>query len=108
MIRKLILFTLLLPPVAARADEARDLAQGHLLAEQHCGGCHEILASAHAGTTSSVPNFSTIARSNATSQQSLEQFLSQPHGMPDQSLSPSEEDLIVGYILSLRPRSAAP
>ena len=104
MKRILPLFALLVPLGAARADEAHDLAQGRLLAEQHCGGCHAILASVPAGTTGTAPNFSAIARSDSTSRQSLERFLSLPHGMPDQSLTPSDVDLITGYILSLRPR----
>jgi len=98
----LIMVALLIPPGAARADEARDLAGGRLLAEQHCGGCHEILGSAPLGTTSSVPNFSMIAQSGQTSRQSLQQFLSRPHGMPDQSLSADEVNLIIVYIMSLR------
>lgn len=102
--RKLLLATLLLPPIAAQAqtaDVAADVAAGAQLARQWCSGCHQIAADAPA--RDAVPGFVSIARRPQTDAATLTAFLRRPHGqMPDFALSEANIRALTAYILSLR------
>jgi mono/diheme cytochrome c family protein len=76
---------------------------GMELAERWCMACHVIEREPRTATSGGVPSFPTIAARSRTTPDSLGQYLSVPHThMPDFSLSRSERDALVAYILSFR------
>jgi mono/diheme cytochrome c family protein len=83
---------------AARPDGA-----GGALAERWCMGCHVIEREPSTAVAGGVPSFAAIAAKRSTTATSLDQYLSVGHTyMPDFSLSASERNALVAYILSLR------
>ena len=90
---------LLLPLPAA----AQDPGVGGTLAEHWCMGCHVVERVPPTAAPSGVPSFVAIAEKPGTTAASLALYLSSAHThMPDFSLSHSERDALVAYILSLR------
>lgn len=85
------------------AAQAQDSEQGRLLARQWCTSCHLVEAG---GTASdAAPPFATISKDPANTPERLHGWLAAPHPpMPDLKLSRDEEDDIVAYLLSLKPR----
>jgi mono/diheme cytochrome c family protein len=90
---------LLLPlPAAAQGPEL-----GGTLAEHWCMGCHVVERGPPSAAPGGVPSFVVIAARPRTTASSLSLYLSSGHtNMPDFSLSRSERDALVDYILSLR------
>jgi mono/diheme cytochrome c family protein len=89
----------------AHAQTPATIARGRELSERACGGCHAIEGGA--GSTivegTNVPSFSAIAGRSYVTHQQLQSFIMTPHRpMPGMSLSLSDVDAIVAYILSLR------
>jgi mono/diheme cytochrome c family protein len=81
--------------------------QGHSvggsLAERWCMACHNIERAPPAAVINGVPSFVAIVAKPTTTAESLDRYLSTGHTrMPDFSLSPSERQALVSYILSLR------
>ncbi len=90
---------LLLPlPAAAQGPSV-----GSTLAEHWCMGCHIVEREPSSAASGGAPSFSAIAAKPSTTAASLDQYLSTGHThMPDFSLSRSERDWLIAYILSLR------
>ena len=103
MRRTMVMALLMLPLPAA----AQSPGVGGTLAEHWCMGCHVIEreppTAPPTATSGGAPSFSSIAAKPGTTAASLAQYLSSGHtNMPDFSLSRSERDALVAYILSLR------
>jgi cytochrome c len=93
-----MLLTLVALPAAAQSPGA-----GGALAERWCMGCHVIEREPSTAVAGGVPSFAAIAAKPSTTADSLGQYLSTAHTyMPDFSLSRSEKNALVAYILSLR------
>jgi mono/diheme cytochrome c family protein len=76
---------------------------GGRLAERWCMGCHVVEREPRAATADGTPSFPAIAAKPDTTAISIERYLSTAHThMPDFSLSRSERDALVNYILSFR------
>jgi mono/diheme cytochrome c family protein len=98
--RRTMAMALLMLPLPAAAQSP---GVGGTLAEHWCMGCHVIERDPPTATSGGAPSFSAIAAKPGTTAASLAQYLSSGHtNMPDFSLSRSERDALVAYILSLR------
>lgn len=76
---------------------------GGQLAARWCMGCHVIEREPRAATADGVPSFPAIAAKPDTTAVSIERYLSTAHThMPDFSLSRSERNALIAYILSFR------
>lgn len=76
---------------------------GGELATRWCMGCHVIEREPRTATADGVPSFPAIAAKPNTTAASIERYLSTAHThMPDFSLSRSERDALVRYVLSFR------
>ena len=93
---------------AATAEERGNPQAGREFAVHKCDACHVVAANQDLRPlVNHGPSFSDIALRPNTTAQSLEAFLSRPHGysnMPYPNLSPAERANVVAYILTLRPR----
>ena len=106
MVRKLLRIIVLaamtvglLPFVA----EAQNTDVGGGLAERWCMGCHVVETGPGDVASDGVPTFPAIAAKPSTTAESLVRYLSTAHtNMPDFSLSRTERDALVAYLLSLR------
>ena len=95
---------MMIPVLPVAAQEAGDPAAGAALARTWCSGCHVVDPLQSRGSDA-VPSFAAIAAAPATNSESLHAFLTMPHGqMPDLKLAHRQIDVLVDYILSLRPR----
>lgn len=93
----------ILPLASSLTARAQDPDQGKLLARHWCTACHIV----EAGGTGSdaAPPFPAIAADPANTPDKLHAWLDAPHPpMPDLKLSRAEEDDIVAYLMSLKPR----
>lgn len=102
--RGFLFIALLLTATPVRAQTAYgDPEAGLRVALRNCATCH-VVAGRQAGPVPvGVPTFAAIARMPSTTALSLRAFLQTPHPpMPDLSLSRSEVEDVVSYILSLR------
>lgn len=98
--RRTMAMALLLLPLPAAAQGP---GVGGTLAEHWCMGCHVIERELPRAAPGGVPSFAAIAAKPSTTADSLDRYLSSAHThMPDFSLSRSERDALVAYILSLR------
>ena len=98
--RRTMAMALLMLPLPAAAQSP---GVGGTLAEHWCMGCHVVERNPPTATSGGAPSFSAIAVKPGTTAASLAQYLSSGHtNMPDFSLSRSERDALVAYILSLR------
>jgi len=79
------------------------ISRGRWAAETHCGGCHDVSATALADRRSSVPSFVLLAR-DAPRPDAIEAFLGRPHrAMPPFRLSAQERADLAAYMASLAP-----
>ncbi len=90
----------------ALAQSAGDVAAGRDLATKVCAACHVVAVDQSPTPRSSkAPAFAAIAVTRGVTELSLHAFLSTPHpSMPNFILSPAEQDNVIAYILSLRPK----
>lgn len=89
----------------ATAQTVGDAANGAALARSWCANCHVV--GTGTGQTppagDAVPTFAAIAAMPSTTALSLRAFLQTPHArMPDFSLSRTQADDVIAYILSLK------
>lgn len=81
---------------------AQDAAAGRILAQTWCANCHAVDARP-AIAADQVPGFTAIANRPGVTADGLRAFLSAPHGrMPDLSLSRTDIDNAIAYLLTLR------
>jgi mono/diheme cytochrome c family protein len=86
------------PTPALAANEAN----GAQLARLWCASCHLMPGSGQQAVPQGPPSFRGIAQSGRSPDQ-LRTFLAQPHGsMPNLTLSRSEIDDLIAYIMTLR------
>jgi cytochrome c len=86
---------------AAKAETAR----GQALAEQWCAQCHGVRPH-EASANPKAPSFSAIAAESSATEYALRVFLKTPHPtMPNFKLQPDDIDDLVGYLLSLKPKT---
>jgi mono/diheme cytochrome c family protein len=87
---------MLAPP--ALAEEVGDPVIGKRIADAQCVECH-----ASGLLPSRTPTFSAIARMPSTTATALTVYLRTSHpAMPNIILSPTEQDDVIAYILSLK------
>ena len=99
-VRATLAIVLAFAPLPATAQSP---ASGGALAERWCMGCHVIEREPRTATADGVPSFPAIAAKPDITAGSIERYLSTAHThMPDFSLSRSERDALVRYILSFR------
>jgi mono/diheme cytochrome c family protein len=100
--RKMMLAAaLVLAASAAAAQTVGDAEEGGRLARQWCAHCHVVGPGIPGGDT--APPFAAVARLTSTTALSLRVYLQTPHRrMPDWSLTRTETDNLIAYILSLR------
>lgn len=97
---RLIVLLLVLLPLPAMA-QAR--GYGATLAERWCMACHIVEPAPRTASANGIPSFSAIAAKPTTNAEQLKAYLSTGHTrMPDFSLSNSERQALVDYILTLR------
>jgi mono/diheme cytochrome c family protein len=102
-LRSLAPFALAVVGAAPLPASAQGPGFGGELATRWCMGCHVIERQPRTATADGVPSFPAIAAKTDTTAASIGQYLSTAHThMPDFSLSRSERDALVGYILSFR------
>lgn len=81
---------------------AQDAAAGRALAQTWCANCHTVDARPTI-SADQVPSFAEIANRPGVTADGLGTFLSAPHGrMPDLSLSRTDIDNAIAYLLTLR------
>ena len=81
---------------------AQDAAAGRMLAQTWCANCHTVDARPMV-SADQVPGFAVIANRPGVTADGLRTFLSAPHGrMPDLSLSRTDIDNAIAYLLTLR------
>ena len=81
---------------------AQDAAAGRMLAQTWCANCHTVDARPTIAADQ-VPSFTVIANRPGVTADGLRAFLSAPHGrMPDLSLSRTDIDNAIAYLLTLR------
>ena len=86
---------------APAAAETGNAARGRALAERYCAKCHAT-APGRTGPEPGVPSFMRMAADPEQTLPSLRQFITLPHyEMEPQTLTSSEIDDVIAYILSL-------
>lgn len=92
---------LLLSPLAS----AQDIGRGERLARTWCANCHVVERNpAEAGATG-VPTFPALAAKPGQTSEKLRAAMNPRHSrMPDLQLSKQQQDDLVAYIFSLRPK----
>ncbi len=94
-----MVLALALPALPAAAQ---DPGIGGRLAVRWCMACHVVEPNPRTATDN-APSFAAIAARPGTTADSLDRYLSTGHTlMPDFSLSSSERNALIAYILSLR------
>ena len=81
---------------------AQDADAGRMVAQTWCANCHTVAARPTI-SADQVPSFAEIANRPGVTADGLRTFLSAPHGrMPDLSLSRTDIDNAIAYLLTLR------
>jgi mono/diheme cytochrome c family protein len=94
-------FALLAGVGDCRADQSQS-NRGRALAKTWCAKCHAIEPGQRSGDAE-APSFARIAADPAITRSALRQLIMLPHyEMPPQTLTTSEIDEIITYILSLK------
>ena len=84
---------------------AQDVEQGHQLATGWCANCHVVERTTAAAAANGLPTFPAIAASPRTTPELLRATMSAQHGrMPDLQLTKRQQDDLIAYISSLRPK----
>jgi mono/diheme cytochrome c family protein len=100
--RRALFLILTLGPGAALAQ---DIDQGHQLATRWCANCHVVERTTAAASANGLPTFPAIAANPRATPELLRATMSAQHGrMPDLQLSKRQQDNLIAYIQSLRPK----
>ncbi len=94
-------------PVALSAGlaEAQDVVRGQALAERWCANCHVVNREATTGRADGLPTFPALAARKDVTPATLKGAMTATHSlMPDFELGARDQEDLVSYILSLRPR----
>ncbi|MFZ5782754.1 MAG: c-type cytochrome [Pseudomonadota bacterium] len=91
-----------LPSIGARAQDA---VRGQALAERWCAGCHVVSRTATSGSADGRPTFPALAARADVTAATLKGAMTATHSrMPDLELGARDQEDLVAYIFSLRPR----
>jgi len=89
--------------VYSRYGGSDAVSRGRWAAETHCGGCHDVSATAQADRRSGVPSFVLLAQ-GAPRAEAIEAFLGRQHrAMPPFRLSEQERIDLAAYMAGLAP-----
>jgi mono/diheme cytochrome c family protein len=103
--RALRIFAALALVVPAGFAQAQDVLRGQALAERWCANCHVVNQAATAGKADGLPTFPAIAARKDVTAATLKGAMTAPHSrMPDFQLGARDQDDLVAYIFSLRPK----
>ncbi len=84
---------------------AQDAGRGERLAKTWCANCHVVDASPRKAGATGLPTFPALAAEPGQTPERLRAAMNPRHSrMPDLQLSKQQQDDLVAYILSLRPR----
>lgn len=98
----LVAIVLALSGASVVAAQPADVANGRLLAETWCVGCHVVSVDQTTPVPAGPPTFPALAADPAVTAERLSGFIRDPHPpMPDMSLTRREVADLVGYIQSL-------
>ena len=98
-----IAVALALPAMSANIGN-RD--RGLVFAKQACAGCHAVEAQQHLSPNASATPFQTISEVSGMTEMALRVFFRTPHkNMPNLIVSGADQDDVIAYILSLRPKN---
>ncbi len=76
------------------------------MAERWCANCHVVTSSATTGSANGLQSFPALAADPKITESKLRAAMTAQHGgrMPDFSLTKREQDDLIAYIFSLRPK----
>jgi cytochrome c len=94
-----------MPTLLAAGVQAQDAVRGQALAERWCAGCHIVSRTATTGSADGRPTFPALAARADVTAATLKGAMTATHSrMPDFELGARDQDDLVAYIFSLRPR----
>jgi mono/diheme cytochrome c family protein len=84
---------------------AQDAMRGQALAERWCANCHVVDRAAATGRADGLPTFPALAARKDVTAATLKGAMTATHSrMPDLQLGARDQEDLVAYILSLRPK----
>ena len=84
---------------------AQDAVRGQALAERWCANCHVVNQAATTGRADGLPTFPAIAARKDVTAATLKGAMTATHSrMPDLQLGARDQEDLVAYIFSLRPK----
>jgi mono/diheme cytochrome c family protein len=84
---------------------AQDAVRGQALAERWCANCHVVNQAATTGRADGLPTFPALAARKDITAATLKGAMTATHSrMPDLQLGARDQEDLVAYILSLRPK----
>jgi mono/diheme cytochrome c family protein len=98
-----ILAALLL--LAPNLASAQDVLRGQALAERWCANCHVVNRAATTGRSDGLPTFPALAARQDVTAAKLKGAMTATHSrMPDFQLGARDQEDLVAYIFSLKPK----
>jgi len=84
---------------------AQDAVRGQALAERWCANCHVVNRTATTGRADGLPTFPALAERKDVTAATLKGAMTAMHSrMPDLQLGARDQEDLVAYIFSLRPK----
>ena len=84
---------------------AQDAVRGQALAERWCANCHVVNRAATTGRADGLPTFPALAARKDITAATLKGAMTATHSrMPDLQLGARDQEDLVAYIFSLRPK----
>jgi mono/diheme cytochrome c family protein len=84
---------------------AQDAVRGQALAERWCANCHVVNRAATTGRADGLPTFPALAARKDITAATLKGAMTATHSrMPDFQLGARDQEDLVAYIFSLRPK----
>ncbi len=84
---------------------AQDAVRGQALAERWCANCHVVNQAATTGRADGLPTFPSLAARKDVTVATLKGAMTATHSrMPDLQLGARDQEDLVAYIISLRPK----
>jgi mono/diheme cytochrome c family protein len=85
--------------------QAQDALRGQALAERWCSNCHVVNQAATSGKADGLPTFPALAARKDVTAATLKGAMTATHSrMPDLQLGARDQDDLVAYIFTLRPK----
>ena len=84
---------------------AQDAMRGQALAERWCANCHVVNQAAMTGRADGLPTFPALAARKDITAATIKGAMTATHSrMPDLQLGARDQEDLVAYIISLRPK----